>query len=240
MKEEKLTLLGFSEKEGDVYFLLVSRGPLTIAEITSHTSLHRPYAYKTVTSLIEKQAVYKSIEKGRKVYIATSPRKVKDLLEIKKQKAEALLDELEDQYVAPHLETKVTTFHGRKGITSMFADLVESQKKGDIFYRYTSEENTQEADTFLPKDYRTIRDKKELERFVIANSQAALSKKKRLERAMKVIPKGEASFSQNCIQLIYGNKVSFMNLTKLQGVIIEDGDLASFQREIFKMLYKRI
>lgn len=240
MKHNFLTLFGFSDKEYDVYHLLVTRGPLTISGIAESSSLHRPYAYKTIESLIGKGVVEFSLLKNRKVYIALAPSKLKQIIEERKENIVHNLDELEELYVSPHLETKVTHFQGRKGITSMFSDLVHTQKKGDIFYRYTSEKDTEQANTLLPKDYRMIRDKKGLERFVIANFGSSSIKQKRLERAMKVVPKGEVEFRHDCIQLIYGNKVSFINLGKLQGVIIEDENLASFQREIFKLLYKRL
>ncbi len=240
MNNNFLSDFGFSDKEYGIYHLLVTRGPLSISEIVMHSNLHRPYTYKTIDKLIYRKIVNLKEIKSKKLYVAEHPSKLRELLEEKKQTVDTNLDKLEELYTSPHLETSIAHFQGRSGITAMFRDLVVSQKKGDIFYRYTSEKNTEEANKLLPKDYRTIRDKKCLERFVIANSDIALTKQKRLERAMKIVPKGEALFKHDCIQLIYGNKVSFMNLSKLQGVIIEDENLASFQKEIFKMLYKRL
>lgn len=240
MKDNFLAPFGFNDKEYALYYLLVTHGPQAMSDIVSKSSLHRPYAYKTVESLIEKGLVHVTKVKGKKLYVGEHPSTIQTLLEEKKEKVNKELEALTELYVAPHLETVVKTFQGKSGITAMFADLVNSQKKGDIFYRYTSEKDTEYANTFLPKDYRAIRDKKGLERFVIASSSVASVKSKRLERAMKIIPTGEAAFKHDCIQLIYGNKISFMNLTKVQGVIIEDENIASFQREIFKLLYKRL
>jgi len=240
MNNNFLADFGFNNKEFVIYYTLVTRGPLTISEILENSSLHRPYAYKTVESLIRKKIVTVKQVKVKKVYIAEPPSKIKEMLEDRKEKASVALQQLEELYTSPHLETTVTHHQGRLGVTAMFRDLVVSQKKGDIFYRYTSEKNTNEANKLLPKDYRAIRDKKALERFVIAHSDVVAGKQKRLERAMKIVPKGEANFKHDCIQLIYGNKVSFINLGKLQGVIIEDENIASFQREIFKLLYKRL
>jgi sugar-specific transcriptional regulator TrmB len=240
MKDNFLTSFGFTDKEYSIYHLLVTHGPLTVADIVSKSNLHRPYAYKTIESLIEKGIVKHSSLKAKKLYVALSPAKVKLLLEEKKDEVVSNLDALEELYIAPHLETTVTTFQGKKGVTAIFADLVNSQKKGDIFYRYTSEKDTAFTDTFLPKDYRVIRDKKGLERFVISSMKVAEGKQKRLERATKVVPKSESLFAQDCIQLIYGNKVAFINIAKVQGIIIDDENLAAFQREIFKLLYKRL
>jgi sugar-specific transcriptional regulator TrmB len=240
MKDNFLAPFGFSDKEFNVYRTLVTRGPLIMGDIIDESGLHRPDAYKTVESLINKKAVHKVIVKGKKLYTAESPNTLKKVFEEVGEKVISKLGELEEMYTLPHLETRMSHYQGKKGITAMFSDLIDSQKKGDIFYRYTSEKDTEETNKLLPKDYRAIRDKKGLERFVITHGDVAKGKQNRLERATKVIPKGEVTFKHDCIQLIYANKVSFINLSKLQGVIIEDENLASFQREIFKMLYKRL
>lgn len=240
MKDNFLASFGISDREFLIYHTLVTRGPLSMSDIVTSTSLHRPYAYKTIELLVTKRIVRIGKEKNKKVYIAESPSNLKALLENEKEKAGEKLDALEELYVSPHLETVITHFQGKKGLTGMFADLVHSLKKGDIFYRYTSEQDTEYVNTFLPKDYRAIRDKKQLERFVISTLEVASGKQKRLERATKIIPKNEAVFNQDCIQLIYGNKVAFMDIAQLQGVVIENKNLAQFQREIFKLLYKKL
>ena len=240
MKDNFLKIFGFSDREFLVYTTLVTRGALTMSEIVTASGLHRPYAYKTVEMLLTKELVSITQSEKKKIYLALAPTKVKQLLEDTQEKVADKLDELEEIYTSPHLETSVTHFQGKKGITAIFRDLVVSQKKSDVFYRYTSEKDTEYANTFLPKDYRALRDKKGLERFVIASGAVASTKQKRLERAMKIIPKNESHFNQDCIQLIYGDKVAFINLAKIQGIIIEDKNLASFQKEIFTILYKRL
>jgi sugar-specific transcriptional regulator TrmB len=240
MKDNFLKPFGFNDREYTVYCLLVTHGPLTISEVVEKSTLHRPYAYKTIEALIAKDAVHSATVDKKKTYIATSPARLKSILEEKGEKSMQSLEALEEVYVSPHIETTVKHYQGKSGITAIFKDLVVSQKKGDIFYRYTSEKDTAYTDTFLPKEYRAIRDKKGLERFVISTFDIASKKQKRLERATKVVPKHEALFNQDCIQLIYGNKVAFIDIAQVQGVVIENKNLAQFQKEIFKMLYKRI
>jgi sugar-specific transcriptional regulator TrmB len=240
MKYDFFTLLGFSDKEELVYTLLVQYGALSIADIVKRSPLHRPYTYKTVSSLLAKQVIDEQRIGKRKVYSAKPPHTLKALLETLTTKAQRELSLLEETYSAPNLVSIVKTIQGKKTITEIFADLVHSLKKGDVFYRYTSEENTEYVNRLLPKDYRELRDKKDLERFVIANVSSGSVKQGRLNRAMKIIPNKESTFNQNCIQLIYGNKLAFIDITNEQGIIIENANLAQFQKEIFKMLYKRL
>lgn len=240
MKYKFLEVLGLTQKEIDIYTLLISYGALTASEIVNRSNMHRPYVYKTLGLLLNKKIITQGKIGSRKVYIVEPPSTLRKRMADVIDSSYKEIDELEKIYDSPSLETIIKTVQGKTGITSIFSDLVESLKKGDVFYRYTSETDTNHVNTFLPNDYRTIRDKKQLERFVISNWVTAEVKQKRLERATKVIPKSETSFNQDCIQLIYGNKLAFIDIQQLQGVIIENKNLAQFQREIFKLLYKRL
>jgi hypothetical protein len=42
------------------------------------------------------------------------------------------------------------------------------------------------------------------------------------------------------IQLVYGSRVTMIDLTKEEVMIIENKRLADFQKSIFKVLYKRL
>lgn len=234
------TFFGLNEKEYLLYETLISYGPLTISEITTHTVLHRPYAYKTIRSLIQKKFVIESKTGKKKVYIAEQPTKLISLIPERKDQVIETIYNLEEKYSAPKLNISVKTFQGKKAITAVYEDIIFSLKKEETFYRYTSEKDTKYVDSLLPKNYRIIRDNKKLERLVISNAQSSLNKKSRLERFIKVLPQSETQFNQNCIQLIYGNKIAFIDIENLQGVIIENTNMAQFQKAIFKLFYKRL
>jgi sugar-specific transcriptional regulator TrmB len=240
MKENFLKSVGFSDREYMIYYTLVTSGGLTITELAKKVHIHRPYVYKTLRELITKGVVFEHGQARKKTYTAVSPRVCKNLLEERIEGVSASLNALEEEYKDEQGGVTITSFEGRKGITAMFDDVVTTQKKGDVFFRYTSEKDTEYVNTFLSPNYRRIRDAKHLERFVIANTTSAKTKKNRLERAMKVLNEKESPFASNCIQTIYGNKIAFINIAKKRGFVIEDADLAQFQKEIFKALYKRI
>lgn len=234
------TFFGLNDKEYMLYEILITYGSLNITDITKHTKLHRPYAYKTIRSLIQKQFVVEGKSGTKKVYIAEQPSKLLSLIPKKQEEIVETINNLEEKYSSPQLNISVRTFQGKRAITSIYEDLIFSLKKGDVFYRYTSEKDTKYIDSLLPTNYREVRDKKGLERLVISNSSASLNKKSRLERFIKVLPQSETQFNQNCIQLIYGNKIAFIDISNLQGVIIEDVNLAQFQKAIFKLFYKKL
>ena len=127
---------------------------------------------------------------------------------------------------------------GKKGIRFVFHDLVHSLNKGEIFYKYSSRKSTKLPDDCLPKGYRALRDKKQLERFVITSEQLKSIKKKRLERSIKTIPTDFDLFEYDITQLIYKNKIAFIDYSSMTAILIESPLLASFQKRLFQLLYK--
>lgn len=130
--------------------------------------------------------------------------------------------------------------YGPSGIRAAFDDVITHSKKGDTFFRYTSEKDLQKVNSYLANDYRLRRDKKKLERKVISNAISGSQKKSRLERFIKFIPEESEQFEQNIIELVYGERVSIIDLNTEEVVIIENKKLADFQKVIFKLLYKRL
>lgn len=134
----------------------------------------------------------------------------------------------------------VRYFEGGSGVTAIFNDAVEHSKRGDTFYRYTSEKNLDAVNSLLPADYRKRRDAKRLERMVISNPESGKRKKNRLERFVKFLGTEKESFHQNAIQLIYGDRIAFIDLNTYKSFVIENKTLAEFQKTIFRALYKRL
>ena len=237
---EILQKVGLSEKESRIYTTLLESGPATISEIFRRTGIHRPLVYKTLPKLIDKGIVSILPKRKQKQYIAESPEKLKKILLELSSDFESILPELEQMHQSAGHRPIVKFLEGKNGIRLVFEDLVISLKKGDIFYRYSSRKETTLADKYLPQNYREIRDQKQLERFVITNELTAKSKKPRLERAIKIIPAKYDLFSYDIAQLIYGDKIAFLDYNTETAVIIENPQIAEFQKKIFKLLYDKL
>ena len=90
------------------------------------------------------------------------------------------------------------------------------------------------------RDYIQLRDEKQLERFVITNPEFMKTREPQLERALKIVPKEFLPFDYGVSQIIYADKIAFIDYRKQLATIIENETLANFQRDIFKMLFKRL
>ena len=133
----------------------------------------------------------------------------------------------------------VTFAQGDKAIKDTFADVVHELKKGDTYYRY-SPSLAKEYYKYLPANYRHLRDKKQLERFVITDQESAAKMNKKLGKGVRTIPKGMELFDTKINQWIFGNKVVFVDYNSKSIITVENKKIAQFQKAIFKLLYEKL
>jgi DNA-binding transcriptional regulator GbsR (MarR family) len=228
-------------KHSDVLYdaLCKSKKPLSVSSLSKLCRISRMEVYRGLRVLVKNDLVEKVTVGQRTFYRVTDITKL--------DKAISCFEKEKDKLVGSYskLREKETPrnlrfLHGASGIRAAFDDVIEHAQKGDMFFRYTSERDLDKVNSYLSRDYRLRRDKKKLERLVISNTVSGLQKKSRLERFIKFIPTGVEQFEQNIIELIYGDRVSLIDLTKKEVIIIENKLLADLQKVIFKLLYKRL
>ncbi len=240
-KQDILEKIGLTRHESAVYLALLELGPAYISQISEKTSIHRPLVYKALPSLIEKRLVTETQRSKRTIYMAEPPNRLETIFDELKLDFVEMLPELEDQYSTNEQKPRVRFLQGKDGTKRVFDDIVRSLKKGEVFFRYSSNADGQEKkDKYVPRGYRTMRDQKKLERQVITNSQTAKSKVGKLNRFIKIMPNDFGPFEHNVTEVIYADKVAFIDYNSETATIIESKKIAEFQKHIFKMLYKKL
>ena len=239
--QEALQKVGLSTKESAIYITLVELGPATISGIAKTTGLHRPAIYSAIPRLQQQGLVTISPKKGKqRQYAAESPLKLRTLVAAAMSGVENTIDELGETYSHQGVKPIVKFLEGPEGVKRVLGDVVESLKRGEVYYRITSAKSFESLRKYRPKNYSEVRDKKQLQRFVIASEYIQSREKNKLGRAVKVVPKGSTLFDHDINQIIYGDKVAYVDYKSLTGVIIENKGIADHQREIFKLLYQRL
>lgn len=231
--------LGLPKHSGTVYETLRRIGPMTATDICREARLHRPAVYRVLSPLAVRGFVFFTSKKRRKLYHASNPR----LIAAAFAKTSAAVESaMAKKIVADSLyrQKEIRFLSGFKGIQEAFDDVIGHMKRGGTFFRYTSEKDLDAVNRYLSKNYRAARDKKRLERMVISNPVSGKRKKPRLERFVKFIPPEIDLFDQNIIQLVYGDRLSFIDLNTERVLIIENKPLADFQTVIFKQLYGKL
>ena len=232
--------IGFQEKDSIIYLSLLDNWTSSIANIVDNTNLHRIEVYRLLPKLIDEGFVLVSLKWKRKFYSPVNPSKIEEIYLENLDRNKHSISELQQKFVSINKKPKVTYLNWNSGITHVFSDIVNSLDKWQTYYRITSETDTESIDKLLPKNYRELRDKKDLERFVIMSEKSAKLKKSRLERDLVVIPERIDEFRDNIFMTIYGSKVAYIDFTTKASIIIENKQIAKFQEKAFKLLFNSL
>ena len=238
--KKALTALGFGKNAYAIYAaIFTSKKPSLIADISQRSGLARQQVYRDLPPLLKAGYITELPLGKRMAYVARSPRRIetslRSSLSTLSKSTERIAKKRERE-----LPAHITYYQGFDGIRAIFDDAIEHTPKGDTFYRYTSERDLAAVNRYLSSTYRERRDRKKLERLVISNPASGRQKRPRLERFVKYIDPAGVSFEQNIIQLVYGKRLAFINLTTEEAFTIEDTALAEFQKVIFQQLYRRL
>jgi sugar-specific transcriptional regulator TrmB len=238
-REVIFSRLGLPKHTSAVYQQLSKHGPNSPTDICRATRLHRPAVYRALIALQKHHFVYTTQRGARTLYHASSGRIVaKTFAQTVANVAErfAVHAVAEEQYK----RKEIRFLSGFAGVRAAFDDVIDHLHYGETFFRYTSERDLQKVNAYLSPKYRQRRDAKRLERLVISNPVSGSQKKPRLERFIKFIPTKESLFNQNIIQLVYGKRVSFIDLNTERVLVIENAVFAEFQKVIFRQLYSKL
>jgi hypothetical protein len=88
------------------------------------------------------------------------------------------------------------------------------------------------------REYRALREAKELERFVITGKKSYEKKHVDLTRAIKMVPPDFDLFEHDVSQLIYGSNILLIDYASETAIRIENPTMAQFQKKLFQLLWK--
>ncbi len=231
--------LGLSGHAHSVYLSLQKNGQMHVSDIAKATGVHRPAVYSAIGDLLGHRLVLQKKIGKRNFYEITNPRLITELFEKEAQKVSEKISKISTKK-EKHFDEQVRFLEGPGGIREAFDDVILHTPRGETFYRYTSEKDLQKVNSYLSRDYRARRDAKKLERMVISNPLSGKQKRPRLERFVKFIPPERSLFEQNVIEMVYGDRLVFIDLNTEKVIIIENKELAEFQKVIFKQLYRAL
>jgi predicted DNA-binding transcriptional regulator len=238
IKNKTLQKIGFDKNEAKVYLALLELHEGLPTDISRKTKLHRPLVYKALSVLIDKGLVSLASKGKRKTYVAESPEKLETLFRELEQNFFADIEDLHFLYETSQKKPTVLYAQGEDAIRDVYRDVVESTEKGDRYYRYSSVKAIK-REKFLPKNYREIRDRKGLERWMITGAGAKANPNK-LGRSIKRIPKSFDPFEDDINVVMYKDKVAIVDYPSLATITIQHKAFAEFQKKIFKLLFSKL
>lgn len=237
--KKHLQFLGLDEYESSVYTHLLKKKGLHVTDIKKYTGYHRPTVYKTLKKLEGRGLVHKSKKGKRTLYTPAPPNVFNELRDKLNTDLDQTFEELSHLHEARDHDILIHFHEGEKGIQQVFADVVDTLARDEVYYRLSSERYLK-AKKYLPHFYTKRKIKKGLQNFVIASADHHRAARPRLGRVMKSIPKEFDDFSYNVRQIVYGEKVVFMDFNSETAIVIESKPIAEFVKSAFMSLYHRL
>jgi sugar-specific transcriptional regulator TrmB len=128
MNKETLKQIGLTDYEVEVYIALLTHGQISAYELAEKAGLYRQVTYDTLKRLQEKGYVSSVIEGKTKLFKATEPELVLEMLNDKTENFKQLLPELNDLDKASKQPLIVETYKGKNVLRIALRDIINHLK----------------------------------------------------------------------------------------------------------------
>lgn len=242
-----LETLGLSQKESEIYELLLKLGETPAGVIIKNTGLKRATTYKVLASLEKHGLVtHKEIEKIIR-FKPEPPTQLTALaenqyqnLERAKEMLKTVLPQLISSYTLSVEKPIIRVYEGVEGVKQAHLELL-AEKKNISAYVKINPKIDDNLGKFWSKYYQIRKQDHIMARVISENTPAGRAyqknDKKELRQTLLVPPK---MFNINIEKDIVGDKVAFFSSqdNKLIVTIIENKEIAEAEQSIFDLLWK--
>lgn len=236
--------IGLTENEIKIYITLLKAGALTAYELSQKTGIYRVHIYDKLEKLMEKGLATQVYKGAKKFFQATHPSKIKDYLEekrkeieLKEEKIDEILPQLEKFMAAPTEDTKVEIFKGKEGLKYFLKDIIRN-KKEVLITGIDDARYNEELSYFMPQYFRDLKKNKIRERVITIKKKGVFlfDKKEASTTEYRYL---EAKNFNPTNNFIYGNKVVIVSWgTPITAIMIENKEIAKTYSMHFEHLWK--
>lgn len=233
MKEiiNKLKFLGLTKIEAKIYLVLLKLGMSKAGQISKEIQINRTTTYDSLRRLLDKGLVSYVVQANTKVYEATNPEIILELVKEKEKEAKSIIPQLKEIYKRPKRKKDVTLYYGYKGVKSVFQDILREGK--EILVLDDEGGFSSKMPYYAPHYIREIEKKKIPIKHIVREGVKINSTK---TTKVRHISKKTKSFSA---MDIYGDKVAIIIWTEPpEAVIIKNKTAADSFRSYFEELWK--
>ena len=125
---EELKQAGLTENESKVYLALVDLGPSLAGQISRKTGLHRRTIYDTTEMLIKKGLVGYILKNNRKLFQASNPNRLLEIIKEKENLISPLIESLQLKYLSTKEKEETNFYKGKEGLKTVFEDQLNSKE----------------------------------------------------------------------------------------------------------------
>lgn len=240
---EALQTIGLTDKQTAVYLALLQLGRGSAYSIALKSELKKPTTYVILDELILKGLVSRVPRVKKQLYIPHSPQEVFAAAEEKFALAKEKLPEL--LALTKGKESKVNTlyFEGAEGIKQLMEYRLKEMKGQEMVGFWATDKNIEPGlSEYFKNEWGPMVSKFGITMRGIVPNDPTLKDYREADtaygREMKVVPM-ESYSSEVAIDTL-GDIVRIQDYKNLQGVAIENADVAKTVREIFEMVWKKL
>ncbi len=240
---------GLSEGEATIYDILLQNGEISAATLTKQAPYKRGMIYKYLDDL-KKRGLVSTFQRNKKTHFRPEhPNKLLQQIEsdlnqtIAQQRSlEAIMPQLESSYLLQTTKPGITYFEDLTGIKKIFDDIY-SPKDEVVYGAVDFEKANQAIPDYIQKKLIPLRiNNKVFANSFIADSPTAreVSKKDEISLRKSVLLNKEKYPLPAEID-VYDNKIAMLSFEKgkFVGVLIENKDLATTLKSIFKLAFEK-
>jgi hypothetical protein len=238
--QNSLQDLGLTEKEAKVYIALLQMGQGSAYAVASKSGLKKPTTYLILGELMQKGLVLKIPRQRKQLFVAKPPDEFFAEMEKRFSVARAFLPDL---LAMGGRGAKVRSifYEGISGMRQALWYRMKEMREKELVAFFASQHDASEDLATLFREWNEENKKHKIQIRAIAPDNPSLTEYRKADaefgRSIKVVPASQ--YSANISIDIGDTFVRILMFRDLQGVIIENPDVARTVREIFEMVWRK-
>ena len=237
---------GLTSNEAKVYLTLLNLKQAGATKISEKCGLFRTLVYDILTKLVEKGLVSYVKKSNKKVYIASNPQRLLEILQEKEKIVRKTLPELKALFEKPKEECLVEQYEGKEGAKSViedaFSDAISGKTKEFLFFGSTG----RAVDTIGYYYMHAVKKAEKMKLPYKVDFRGVWSSKLKTTKVLKSIGKKTnhrffpLKYKPTAPVVIYGDKVVLMGgIEKPFTILIQNKELAKSFKDYFEFIWRR-
>jgi sugar-specific transcriptional regulator TrmB len=226
---------GLTRVEANVYLALLQNGAQAAGTITKSTGIHRRTVYDAIARLIEKGLVSYIRANNTRIYQATHPERLMELLKEQELQLSAQMTQLEALYARQPSRHETVFFRGRKGLKALLDDQLKA-KDATILIQGATPAAVEQFRFYFPQFDRSRVQRRIKARLLFDQRIVGQKYVQRIPLADARMIKTEKP--QDVVTFIYGDTISIVYFSERPfGIMIREQAIAEQHRNWFEILW---
>ncbi|MEN9558604.1 MAG: hypothetical protein RL141_973 [Candidatus Parcubacteria bacterium] len=237
-----LESLGLSDKQARLYLALLEHGEGTAYEAAKRSGIKKPTAYVLLEEMVERRVVKKILSAKAMHYAALDPVDIFVHARGKLDRAEAVLPELRALAKTENKKVHAEYYEGPAGVQEMYQRLFNDKtaKDGIAFYAHGRDTSSEIMNYWIEVNKEFM--KRGIKRRAVTTDDPSikdyLESKITPPEFMRLKALSPTIYDSNISIEVFGSHTHILSHKYLQGIVINNPDIADALKQIFEIVWK--